>query len=62
MRNGYFVPPAVLANRVPAEKTAQGLKPVCGKCKKPLPIDATPLTVTDTAFSAEVERSQLPAA
>ena len=53
-------PACGVANRVPVEKTAQGLKPVCGKCKKPLPMDATPLTVTDATFSAEVERSPLP--
>ena len=47
-------------NRVPPEKIAQGLQPVCGKCKAPLTLDATPRTVTDATFAAEVERSPLP--
>ncbi|HLF11147.1 MAG TPA: thioredoxin TrxC [Gammaproteobacteria bacterium] len=47
-------------NRVPLQKLEQGLKPVCGSCKKPLPIGNKPLTVTDATFSAEVERSPLP--
>jgi thioredoxin 2 len=46
-------------NRVPREKIEQGLVPVCGKCKTPLPINK-PVTVTDAIFSAEVERSPLP--
>jgi thioredoxin 2 len=50
-------------NRVPGEKIAQGLKPVCGRCKTPLPVpplDTHPLNVTDSNFSAEVERSPVP--
>jgi thioredoxin 2 len=49
-------------NRVPAAKLAEGLKPVCGRCKQPLSADAAaaPLTVTDATFAAEVERSPLP--
>ena len=47
-------------NRVPREKIAQGLKPVCGRCKNPLPIDNQPVTITDATFAAEVERSPLP--
>jgi thioredoxin 2 len=47
-------------NRVPHEKIAQGLKPVCGRCKNPLPIDNQHVTVTDATFAAEVERSPLP--
>jgi thioredoxin 2 len=47
-------------NRVPLEKIAQGLKPVCGRCKTPLPVDNKPVTVTDATFAAEVERSPLP--
>lgn len=48
-------------NRVPLAKLEQGLRPVCGQCKHPLPaIGATPLTVTDATFAAEVERSSLP--
>jgi thioredoxin 2 len=47
-------------NRVPAEKMAQGLKPVCGRCQTPLPVDDKPVTVTDATFAAEVERSPVP--
>jgi thioredoxin 2 len=46
-------------NRVPREKTEQGLEPVCGRCKTPL-LHKKPVTVTDATFSAEVERSPLP--
>ena len=47
-------------NRVPPDKIRQGLAPVCGRCKTPLPVGAGPVTVTDATFSAEVERSPLP--
>jgi thioredoxin 2 len=47
-------------NRVPREKIEQGLEPVCGRCKTPLPLHKKPVTVTDANFSAEVERSPLP--
>jgi thioredoxin 2 len=47
-------------NRVPRDKLAQGLEPKCGRCKAALPAAATPLTVTDATFAAEVERSPLP--
>ena len=48
-------------NRVPPEKIAEGLQPVCGRCKKPLPVDSKPVTVTDTNFDIEIGRSPLPA-
>jgi thioredoxin 2 len=49
------------ANRVPRDKLAQGLQARCGSCKQPLPAAAaTPLTVTDATFAAEVEGSPLP--
>jgi thioredoxin 2 len=48
------------SNRVPREKVEQGLEPVCGRCKTPLPAGGKPVTVTDTTFAAEVERSPLP--
>lgn len=47
-------------NRVSTEKVQQGLAPVCGKCKQPLPAGAKPVEVTDATFAAEVERSALP--
>ena len=47
-------------NRVPSQKLAQGLKPVCGHCKTALVIDNKPITVTDATFASEVERSPLP--
>jgi thioredoxin 2 len=47
-------------NRVPKEKVASGLVPVCGRCKQQLPIDTMPLTVTDSTFSTEIEQSPLP--
>ena len=47
-------------NRAPLEKIAQGLQPVCGRCKTPLPVGNQPVTVTDTNFATEVERSPLP--
>lgn len=48
------------SNRVPQDKVAQGLQPVCGKCKAPLAAAVGPITVTDATFAAEVERSPLP--
>jgi thioredoxin 2 len=47
-------------NRVSADKLAQGLQPVCGRCKKSLPLSNAPVTVTDANFAEEVERSPLP--
>jgi len=46
-------------NRVPGEKVAQGLAPVCGKCKTALPV-GKPQPVTDATFAEDVERSPLP--
>ena len=55
-------PACDVANRVPRDKIDQGLEPMCGRCKRPLPvsIETRPLTVTDATFSAEVERSPVP--
>ncbi len=50
-------------NRVARAKLEQGLQPVCGRCKAPLPshaADVAPITVTDATFAADVERSPLP--
>ena len=55
-----YCPTCGAANRVPLEKVKLGLRPVCGRCKNPLPVDGKPVTVTDATFSAEVEHSPLP--
>jgi thioredoxin 2 len=47
-------------NRIALEKIAQGLQPVCGRCKTALAIDNKLMTVTDATFTADVERSPLP--
>ncbi len=47
-------------NRVPRDRIAQGLAPVCGRCKTPLPLNLKPVAVTDATFQAEVERSPVP--
>ena len=47
-------------NRVPGEKIAQGLKPVCGQCKASLPLESGPMVVTDATFAALVGQSPLP--
>jgi len=43
-----------------ARSSGPGREPVCGRCKTRLPVSGKPVTVTDTTFSAEVERSPLP--
>jgi len=47
-------------NRVPMEKVAAGLTPICGRCKARMPIAVKPVIVTDATFAAEVERSPVP--
>jgi thioredoxin 2 len=47
-------------NRVPLEKIGKRLRPVCGRCKSALVFENKPVTVTDSNFAAEVERSPLP--
>ena len=47
-------------NRVPADASARGRRAICGRCKRPLEAAATPVTVTDATFGAEVERSSVP--
>jgi thioredoxin 2 len=47
-------------NRVPVEKIARGLQPVCGRCKAALATGSKPVTVTDATFAAAVQRSPLP--
>ena len=45
-------------NRIPAIEP--GRKAVCGKCKAPLDGAGGPVTVTDSTFSEQVERSSTP--
>ena len=53
-------PACGVGNRVPRDRIASGLEPVCGRCKAPLPIATKPITATDASFAADVERSPLP--
>ena len=46
-------------NRVPGDKVGQGLAPVCGKCRAPLPA-GKPQPVTDATFAQDVEGSPVP--
>ena len=50
------------SNRVPTAARRAGRRTVCGRCKTPLALDATPLvvTITDANFPSEVESSPLP--
>ena len=47
-------------NRVAHERLAEGRRPLCGRCRTPLPAPDKPITVTDATFAADVERSPLP--
>jgi thioredoxin 2 len=47
-------------NRVPSAGLARGRRPVCGRCKATLLLEASPVEVTDATFVPEVERSPLP--
>ena len=47
-------------NRVAWDQVERGRQPICGRCKKPLPLAATPVTVTDATFSSLVERAAEP--
>ena len=47
-------------NRVPPERLAEGRRPLCGRCRTPLPTSGKPVTVTDATFAAEVEGSPMP--
>jgi len=45
-------------NRLPPPQA--GRKPVCGKCRTPLPGSAAPVDVTEASFVTEVEQSSTP--
>jgi thioredoxin 2 len=47
-------------NRIARERMEQGLRPKCGRCKNPLPVQDKPVIVTDATFASEVEASALP--
>ena len=47
-------------NRVPLQKLAQKLQPICGRCRKSLPVKSKPFAVTDATFAVEIERSPVP--
>jgi len=48
-------------NRVPDAALRAGKRPVCGRCKTPLPAAASgPVTVTDANFATEVEAASEP--
>jgi thioredoxin 2 len=47
-------------NRVPRERPDEGRRPLCGRCRTPLPAPGKPMTVTDATFADEVERAPLP--
>jgi thioredoxin 2 len=47
-------------NRISEEKLLEGMRPKCGGCKQPLPVDSTPIALTDRTFTDVVERSATP--
>jgi thioredoxin 2 len=52
-------PACGVTNRVPTDRIQPRLAPVCGKCRRPLPV-GRPQPVTDESFGQDVERSPLP--
>jgi len=48
------------ANRLDPHRMGAGRRPICGRCRNPLPVDGRPVIVTDATFATEVERSALP--
>ncbi|HYD48600.1 MAG TPA: thioredoxin [Terriglobales bacterium] len=53
-------PSCATANRVPRAKLAQGLRPICGRCKAALPATEHPVIVTDANYGTTVESSPQP--
>lgn len=62
MSGSQFItcPSCDATNRIPNDKIAAGLKPVCGKCRTPLVVGSGPITVTDATFASAVEQSTMP--
>lgn len=62
MADSYIIrcPACGTSNRVPAEKLAKDLAPICGRCKARLLVQKQPITVTDETFASAVEGSPLP--
>jgi len=48
------------SNRVDATRVKEGLQPVCGRCRAPLPAPTSPLEVTDSGFEEQVLAAPLP--
>ena len=48
------------SNRIDPGQLRRGLEPVCGRCRVPLPVSATPMDVTDGTFDDQVLGSPLP--
>ncbi len=48
------------SNRIDAARVKEGLQPVCGRCRGPLPAPTGPLEVTDPRFEEQVLASPLP--
>jgi len=50
-------------NRVADEKMKSGMAPVCARCRTPLigsPGSGHPITITDSNFASEVQKSSIP--
>ncbi len=53
-------PSCFTRNRVQTAALRAGRRPVCGRCKSPLPVVGTPFVVTDSTYASEVETSPVP--
>jgi thioredoxin 2 len=53
-------PKCGIFNRLPLDRIQAGERPVCGRCKAPLPVEDKPIEVTDATFAAEVEQASAP--
>jgi thioredoxin 2 len=48
------------SNRVDAARVREGLEPVCGRCRAPLPSAPGPVEITDSRFEEQVLASPVP--